>query len=97
MPGAVAQRHRTRLPFGPGLDVGADALKFRPISRLSLSVISHLREVVGHPVLEPGIVDRDLLPVAGQVEVEEVSAFEEVARAGDEQIAFELRPEPASL
>ena len=95
--GAVAQRDDVdRLPLGP-VWTSVPTPKFRPISRLSLSVISHLCRLSATRSSSRGSSTRNPAPVAGETQPEQMPAFEERTRAGDEQVAVELRAEAAAV
>jgi len=64
--------------------------KFVPMSGLSLSVMPNLRLLSATPVLQPRVVNTDLLAVPGQVEVKQVPALEDGAGAAREQVILEL-------
>ena len=65
--------------------------KLRPISRVSLSVISHLCRLSATRSSSRGSSTPIRAAISRQIEVKEMAALEEVARAGHEQITGELR------
>ena len=87
--GALREGDDEQVAVRPGLDVGGDAEVGAEEQGLALRDVV-LRVVVGYQILEPWVVHRDLLPVAGQVEAEEVAALSRRSRRADEEVIFVL-------
>src|SRR6266540_235503 len=89
---AAIERNHEQVSVESGFDVCDDA-EVRPDQQtLTLGEVVE-RQVVGDPVLEPRIVDGDLVAIAGEVEPEKRAAEGFRNRDPNEQVAEELRPE----
>src|SRR2546425_4788145 len=73
---AVRERDHEQVAVGPGLNVGADPEVSADEQAFAFSDVEFAK-VVGHPVLQPGIVYPDPPAVAGQGEVGQVAAPQE--------------------
>src|SRR2546425_12624310 len=62
--GAVRERDHEQVAVGPGLDVSADPEVPADEQAFAFGDVE-FAEVVGHAVLQPGIVDADLAAVCG--------------------------------
>src|SRR6266540_644912 len=89
---AVVERNHEQVSVGSGFDVCDDAEVTPDQQTLTLGEVVE-RQVVGDPVLEPRIVDGDLVAIAGEVEPEKRAAEGFRNRDPNEQVAEELRPE----
>jgi hypothetical protein len=89
--GSGGDRDHEEVAVRTGLDVRADAEAATEQQTLALGDVV-LRTVVGDPVLQAWIVDGDLLPVAGQVEAEEVAAGGQRRGRTDEEVVGVLGP-----
>ena len=103
---AVRERHEEQVAVRPGLDVGDDAEV--PAEQQALALDDgpgvcrgvgrrRLVEVVGDPVLQPGIIHPDLPAVAGQVEAPQEATFEERPGGTHEEVAVVLRTYPGAV
>src|SRR5581483_884740 len=89
---AVRERDDKQVAIRPGLDVGADPEVTPEEQALAFGDVKFV-SVVGHTVFEPRVIHGDPAAVAGQVEVEQVSAGERRPGGAHEQVALILRPE----
>src|SRR5215203_2014516 len=85
---AAVRRDGVQVAVRSGLEVGDDAEAAADEQALALGDLV-LRDVVGHAVGEPRVLEREVRAVLVELEAEQVSADGALGRAADEEVAGE--------